>query len=230
MNPVIGIVACGFYKNRQFVSQPYIRAVERAGGGPLVLPYVREPSCFPAFARLCGGFLFCGGGDINPLLLQDTPVYGLGNTDYSFDRFQLSFMKYLLRLHPPKPILAICRGMQVMNVSSGGSIIQHLQPPAFNHMQTARRRSDPWHKITIKKGSLLHSVLGDSTEVNSYHHQAILKPGEGFHITAAAPDGVPEAIELAEHPFALGVQWHPECMPRSPGMRRLFQAFIQKGQ
>lgn len=251
MTPVIGIVSCGFLGNRQFVTQNYITAIERAGGCPLLIPCLdlnwtkNNPDCWKtdflhepllckenrqllsSLASCCHGFLFCGGGDLTPWLLGQPPVCAEGETDLKTDIFQLIFLNYVLSLS--KPLLALCRGMQVMNAARGGELLQDLslrQEPVIHHMQHSRLRSDVCHTITIEKNSKLCSILGEHAAVNSFHHQAVLTPGKDLFISAKAPDGIPEALEMEGHPFALGLQWHPECMTGSLNMRKLFRIFV----
>lgn len=230
MTPVIGIVTCGFEGNRQFVTDSYISAVCRAGGCPVLLPCVEdeEQKLMEVMAACCHGFLFCGGGDITPFLLDRPPLSPSGETDIKTDIFQILFLKYVLTM--TKPVLAICRGMQVMNAACGGELLQDLslrEEPVLNHMQRSRLRSDFCHTVSFKKDSMLYKIFGENTAVNSFHHQAVLTPGGCLQVTAQAPDGIPEALEMEGHPFALGVQWHPECMTRSLNMRRLFLAFVE---
>ncbi len=228
--PVIGIVTCGFAGNRQFVTDSYISSVCRAGGCPVLLPCVEEGDrgVMEVMASCCHGFLFCGGGDITPFLLDRPPLSPSGETDIKTDIFQMLFLKYVLATS--KPILAICRGMQVLNAACGGELLQDLslrEEPTLNHMQRSRLRSDPCHTIAVKKDSILYEIFGKATAVNSFHHQGILTPGKGLTVSATAPDGIPEALEMPSRPFVLGVQWHPECMTRSLNMRRLFFAFVE---
>ena len=233
MTPVIGIVVCGFAGNRQYVTDTYISAVCRAGGCPLVLPCVggRDNNLLQTMAACCHGFLFCGGGDITPALLHRPPLSPAGETDMKTDVFQISLLKHVLPL--ARPVLAICRGMQILNAACGGELLQDLslrEEPSLNHMQRSRLRSDICHTVLFKKDSMLYEIFGYHTAVNSFHHQAVLTPGKGISITGRAPDGIAEALEMPGHPFAVGVQWHPECMIRSLNMRRLFRIFVGKAE
>lgn len=228
MEPRIGIIVCGFSENRQFVTNPYIQSVRYARGLPLVLPIVRSDHILEEYVRLCDGFLFCGGEDITPLLFGEEPKNGNGSTDITVDLFQIRLMKQILASR--KPVLAICRGMQVLSVACGGSIWQDISLiPArtLDHMQKTKNRSDVSHRIYTERGSLLRKSVGSLLYVNSFHHQAVNAPGKEVAVSARAQDGTIEAIELKGHPFAVGVQWHPECMyRRSPEMRNLFHEFI----
>lgn len=143
MEPRIGIIVCGFSENRQFVTNPYIQSVRYARGLPLVLPIVRSDHILEEYVRLCDGFLFCGGEDITPLLFGEEPKNGNGSTDITVDLFQIRLMKQILASR--KPVLAICRGMQVLSVACGGSIWQDISLiPArtLDHMQKTKNRSD----------------------------------------------------------------------------------------
>lgn len=232
MKPVIGIVVCGFMDNRQFVANPYIQSVRYSGGLPLILPLVRSDTLLEQYVSLCSGFLFCGGGDITPLLFGQEPQNGNGQTSITVDLFQIRLMKKVLVSR--KPVLAICRGMQVLSVACGGTIWQDLSlvpGDTINHMQQSPSRSDVSHRIRTERGSLIRHCAGPTLLVNSFHHQAVNIPGKGVSVTARASDGTIEAIEIEDHPFAAGVQWHPECMYRtSREMRVLFQEFISRSR
>lgn len=228
MKPKIGIVVCGFIENRQFVTNAYIQSVRYSGGLPIILPLIRSDSAIREYSTLCDGFLFCGGNDITPLLFGQEPKTGIGKTNITLDLFQIRLMKEALKTR--KPIFAICRGMQVYNVACGGTIYQDisLQPGnPMNHMQQSQNRSEVSHKITTEKGSQLRSYVGAQMFVNSFHHQTVEKVGKDLAVCAQTADGTIEAVEMPSHPFAIGVQWHPECMYRSsPEMRELFSEFI----
>ena len=232
MKPLIGIVVCGFMDNRQFVANPYIQSVRYSGGLPLILPLVRSDTLLDQYVSLCSGFLFCGGGDITPLLFGQEPQNGNGQTSITVDLFQIRLMKRVLASR--KPVLAICRGMQVLSVACGGTIWQDLSLApgnTINHMQQSPSRSDVSHRIRTERGSLIRHCAGPALLVNSFHHQAVNTPGRGVSVTARASDGTIEAIEIADHPFAAGGQWHPECMYRaSREMRALFQEFISRSR
>lgn len=232
MNPVIGIVICGFMNGRQFVPHPYVRAVESSGGIPLIVPRCTDTEVMDRFLSICDGFLFCGGDDITPLLFGEELLTTYGKTDWRTDLFHIELMKKILQ--SSLPVLGICRGMQVMNLALGGSIYQDisLRPGnALNHMQLSEDRSDPCHKVTISKNSILYNICGTSCVTNTFHHQCIKKLGVNLKITGIASDGIIEAIESLSHPFAVGVQWHPECMYQdSEPMQNLFMLFIQKSE
>lgn len=226
--PTIGIVACGFIDNKQFVSNSYIQSIRYSGGIPLILPLVRSDRMLSEYIRLCDGFLFCGGDDITPLLFGEEPLKGNGKTNITVDLFQIRLMKNILKTN--KPLFGICRGMQVLNIALGGTIYQDISQQsktALNHMQNSPKRSDVSHRIKVKKGTILHNNIGSGLYVNSFHHQTLNKIGKDLTISATSSDHTIEAIEIPSHPFALGVQWHPESMYRtSPEMRILFTSFV----
>lgn len=227
MKPKIAIIVCGISENRQFVTNAYIQAVRYSGGLPLVVPLVKSNTAIREYISLCDGFLFCGGGDITPLLFGQEPLDKLGETDITLDIFQLRFMRHTLLSR--KPILAICRGMQLLNVACNGTICQDIslrQKDFINHMQQSSRK-DISHKVIVKSGTILHRLIGKIIYTNSFHHQAIEQLGKGLLASAHTSDGIIEGIELTDYSFGIGVQWHPEAMYRStPAMRKLFSSFI----
>lgn len=229
MKPVIGIMCCGLNGKQQFITDVYIRAIRLSGGYPVLIPLLPPEFEIDHYLELCHGFLFPGGGDFSPLLFDEDPVPGIGETNLDVDVFQIHFAEKVLTAK--KPILGICRGMQILNAARGGSIYQNLTLQTdhpLQHMQTSQNRSDAWHKIIVTEGSLLHTLTGNVVYTNSFHHQSIHIPGEDVSPCAFASDGIIEAIEIKNHPFALGVQWHPEVMFfSSPCMRNLFTAFIE---
>ena len=225
----IGIVICGLEENKQYVSDAYIQAIRSVGGLPIVLPLVKSKTAIQEYVSLCDGFLFCGGGDITPLLFQQEPAYGIGKTDITLDLFQIRLMKAILE--KDKPVLAICRGMQILNVACGGTIYQDLNLTNFetiNHMQISISRKDISHKVSFKPQTTLRKILGNFVFTNSFHHQAIDCIGNGLVVSGTTGDDIVEAIEMPSHTFVIGVQWHPEHMLDSKSnMKQLFHALIR---
>lgn len=227
MKPKIAIIICGLSENRQFVSNSYVQAIHYSGGLPLIIPLVKSKIAIQEYVSLYDGFLFCGGGDITPLFFDQEPLEKLGETNITLDTFQLHFIQHVLLSR--KPILAICRGMQLLNIACNGTLYQDIslkQKQCINHMQHSPRK-DINHKIITKPGTLLHKLMGRKIYTNSFHHQAIHRLGQGLISSAHTSDGIIEGIELNNYSFAIGVQWHPEAMYHStPSMRKLFFYFI----
>lgn len=229
MKAKIGIIVCALEDNKQYVSDAYIQAIKSAGGLPIILPMVKSKTAICEYVSLCDGFLFCGGGDITPLLFKQEPSVGIGKTDISLDLFQIRLMREVLE--KDKPILAICRGMQVLNVACGGTIYQdlgHVEFETIHHMQNSLSRKDISHKVLFTPKTKLHKILGNFAYTNSFHHQAIDDVGNGLIVSGMTGDDIVEAIEMPSHTFVIGVQWHPENMfDSAASMKQLFYALIR---
>lgn len=204
----------------------YFEAVERAGGIPVILPPVGERAIDPLLARL-SGICIAGGPDLDPRSYGGETHPRLGPTEPDPDRFELA-VTWAARARCI-PILAICRGAQVLNVALGGSLHMHLPDDAGERVEHRRPRSEgpaASHEIRVEPDSTLGRVVGaERITVNSYHHQAARRLGRGLRAVAHADDGVVEAIELDGPDFVVGVQWHAECM-EAPEQGRLFEAFV----
>ena len=205
----------------------YLRAVEQAGGIPLVIPPLQEATIEPLLDRL-DGLCLSGGPDIHPSVYGEEENPQLGPTEPDLDSFELAIAKRAdIR---EMPLLAICRGMQNLNVSRGGTLIQHLGDieDRLEHRQTTPGEVAS-HPVEVTPGSLLAECLGStSVEVNSFHHQAVDRLGEGLEIVARAPDSTVEGIEASDRDFCLGVQWHAELLIGAyPEQLDLFEAFVE---
>lgn len=213
------------------LNRSYVSALTRAGTLPILLPAVTEASAISRYATMCDGLLLSGGGDVDPALYGASTRWECGTVSPLRDAFELALCREMLRLR--KPILAICRGIQVLNVALGGTLYQDLQAERPGCL--AHRQKQPScyaaHPVTVVPGSQLYDILGDTgLHVNSLHHQAVKEPGDGAVICAAAPDGIIEAIEVPQFPFCIGVQWHPERLWDQPSTSlhaRLFRAFAE---
>lgn len=210
----------------------YLRAIEAAGALPMVVPPLPEEAIGSLLDRL-DGICLSGGPDIDPDTYGASPHPELGPTEPDLDRFELA----VARCADARgiPILAICRGTQALNVARGGSLIQHL--PAVSeeiaHRQTAPG-NETSHTIDIELSSRLAAALEDDEvevsnglDINSFHHQAIDRLGEGLKIVARAPDGTVEAIEDPSRPFLIGVQWHAETLVHRSYEAALFRNFVE---
>jgi len=195
----------------------YAEAVTRAGGLPLILPYAEEQGGIDSYLDRISGLLVTGGAfDVSPALYGETARAGLGAVKEGRTAFEAALVRGALQRG--MPLLGICGGMQLLNVVAGGTLIQDIPsevPRAAQHEQT-HERSRPQHPVEVKDGTLLAELLGKGQlMVNSTHHQAVGKPGKEVVVSALASDGIIEAIELRSHPFAIGVQWHPELLIHS---------------
>ncbi len=229
--PVIGIVTVldeGAVP-RVFANINYPNAVIRGGGVPVMLPVTKSREILSGYLTVCDGFLFSGGQDLSPCRYGELPSRLLGPTSLLLDDYQLSLMK--LVLEAKKPFLAICRGIQVLNVACGGTLYQDLtefSPTVSKHMQETDR-GDVSHPVTIQEGTLLRQLFGTRIWTNSYHHQALKQVAECLQTAALSDDGIVEAVEVKDYPFGIGVQWHPEAMlPSDDAMLPLFVSLVQK--
>ncbi|MEA2474621.1 MAG: putative glutamine amidotransferase [Thermoleophilaceae bacterium] len=204
----------------------YFEAIERAGGIPVILPPVGPQAIDPLLSRL-SGICIAGGPDIDPRTYGGEGHPQLGPTEPELDKFELA-VTWAARARCI-PILAICRGAQMLNVALGGSLHMHLPDDAGEKVEHRRAGSDgpaASHQIRVERDSMLGRVIdADRVTVNSYHHQAARKLGRGLRAVAHADDGVIEAIELNGPDFVVGVQWHAECMD-VPEQRALFESFV----
>ncbi|MGZ6390350.1 MAG: gamma-glutamyl-gamma-aminobutyrate hydrolase family protein [Ktedonobacterales bacterium] len=235
MRPIIGIPC--FTAERAETHRPiygnnqaYARAVERAGGVPLLIPPLPDESSMRAICDRLDGLLLTGGEDVDPDLYGEQPIPECGAPDRQRDELELTFTR--LALDADMPLLGVCRGMQLLNVARGGSLYQDLgaqQPHTQQHAQVRHPRSHRAHDIRILPDSRLAAILDmPSYSVNSLHHQAVNRLGDGIRIVAWSPDGVAEAMELPAYSFALAVQYHPEELgPTDEASRRLFAAFVR---
>lgn len=204
-------------------------AVYRNGGQPLVIPLSDHYDAIAELAERLDGLLLSGGNDINPLYFGEQPLPGLGKVNPLRDELEIRLIREMIALD--KPILGICRGCQILNVATGGTMYQdiHTQVPnVLQHSQKAPRYHAS-HTVEIDTESKLYAITQtQSLQINSFHHQANRTVASGFRITALAPDGVMEAFESVAHRFVVGVQWHPENMIQvDEASHRLFQSFMQ---
>lgn len=206
----------------------YIDAVSRSGGLPLLVPSITDEALLDAYVDACDGFIFSGGIDVSPCCYGEMQHPLLGDTSLKLDKSQIGLVKKVIAAR--KPFVAICRGNQVLNVACGGTLYQDNSlhgGDIAKHMQKTDR-GDVSHEITVHEGSILHGMYGGRIWINSYHHQSIKVLGDGLKVTAVADDGIIEAVELADYPYGLGIQWHPEVMLLADeGMRPLFDGLVE---
>ncbi len=232
MRPAIGItIARDSPRNASFrLHRDYVRSVERAGGLPLVL-VPGLPGDAPELLARLDALLFTGGVDVDPALYAAAPHPKLGPIVRERDDFELALLRAAVARD--LPLLAICRGHQVLNVALGGTLVQDI-PSVLATAGAHNERGRPdrrVHGVALQPGTRLRAILGqDQVQVNSFHHQAIDRLGDGLRVSALAPDGLIEGVELPERRFALGVQWHPEAFwRRRDGFQPLFEALVRAG-
>lgn len=200
------------------LDRKYVESVERAGGIPLLLPFVRTPEEARGWLDRADAVLFTGGGDLNPARWGE-PRHEKADLVHP-DKEASDFLYADEALRRDVPVLGICLGSQLLNVALGGSLHQHI---GDDHRKST-------HEIRIVP-SRLRDILGSATPtVNSYHHQAVHRPGRDLSIVAHAPDGTVEGFESGAHRFVLGVQWHPEHLTGRPEQLALFQALVDAGR
>jgi putative glutamine amidotransferase len=204
----------------------YIRAIEQAGGIPVVVPPLEPGAAGDVLAGLSGVCL-SGGPDLDPRHYSDERHPRLGPTEPELDRFELTIAR--LAYKQDIPILAICRGLQALNVANGGSLHQHLPEShgeRIEHRQPGKA-DRVTHHVRIDRSSRLGGLLGGRRRVNSFHHQAVDRVGVGLAPTAWASDGVVEALEAPAREFVLAVQWHAECLTARPEQAALFASLVE---
>ena len=202
--------------------EPYAKALENAGLQP-VLEEAREGLKIGQ----CSGLLLTGGTDVDPALYGEPAAPETDVPDKERDAAEAGLIDEALARDVP--VLAICRGMQILNVHLGGSLIQHLST-AERHVRRTPDRGSPAHRVIIEPGTMLAGITHkESWEVNSRHHQAVARLGKGLRVSAKdAEDGTIEGIELPGRRYVLAVQWHPENQAaQDPEQRKLFASFAQ---
>ncbi|HSS32848.1 MAG TPA: gamma-glutamyl-gamma-aminobutyrate hydrolase family protein [Solirubrobacterales bacterium] len=205
---------------------PYLKGLEAAGGLPVVMPPMEEDAIEPLLDRL-DGICLSGGPDLDPNTYDAEPHPELGPTEPDLDRFELAIARRADARG--MPILAICRGTQALNIVRGGVLHQHLPDLSEEIPHRQQTPGDlPSHAVEVDPGSKLAAALepGSGFEVNSFHHQAIDRLGQGLTVSARAPDGTIEAVEDPTRPFLIGVQWHAETLVHRPYEAALFRRFV----
>jgi putative glutamine amidotransferase len=231
--PVVGVTSIpkeamsGFGPNpHETVPEFYLRMLALAGAAPIVLPVHAGRN--EDVQSVLDAVVLTGGGDVDPMAYGREPgptVYGV---DSSRDDVEFRLVRWAV--DGDIPLLAVCRGVQAMNVALGGSLVQDITTEvagALDHVRTDHHEG-PVHAVRIASDSLLAELLGsDAAEVNSMHHQAVEAAGKNVRVVATAPDGVVEGIEVRGTGFALGVQWHPECLGREDPSFGIFEGLVR---
>lgn len=211
---------------RKYMKSKYAESLVRAGAKVVWIP-LEDAVQAVSMACACDGLLLPGGADIAPSLYNQAPTDKCGKPNGTRDRAEPQIFTAFLKTG--KPILGICRGFQMVNVLCGGTLHQDIKEmQTCRHMDFFSRTRDT-HTVTLEKDTKLYEIFNaDTIRVNSMHHQAVDLVGEGLVTAAKSEDGFVEAVERADHPFCVCVQWHPEHMSRkSAAQQRLFQAFVR---
>lgn len=228
---LIGITTYGRQANLPYsLPSDYIDAVRAAGGTPILLP---PGEADPAILlEPLDGLIISGGGDINPLCYNGLDHPSIYSVDSERDTFELQLAKFALEHH--LPVFGICRGLQILIVVCGGTLIPHI-PEVYGTSVLHRLEPEPGKRLPTEhivkidaKSRLAECVQNTHISVVSWHHQAIHQVPSGWRVVAhALEDGAIEAVEHEHHPWAIGVQWHPELSANDPNHQRIFQAFVR---
>ena len=230
MKPIIGIFAEVDDNLVTAVRRTYISAIEKAGGLPVLIPYVESDEILDGMVDGCDGFFFTGGKDIDPARYNEIKKETCDEIQPYRD--DLEFRAFKKAFEAKKPILAICRGAQLVNVALGGTLYQDI-PSEINtelvHRQTVGE-FEYSHDVNVVKDTPLYALVGNETiKANSFHHQAIKELGEGLEVMAKADDGIIEAVYYNGDRYLRAYQWHPERLfDKDRYNRSVFEDFINE--
>lgn len=229
MLPVIGIVPMYDDKMENYRLRPgYMDAVAKAGGLPVMLHPTEDEAAFHQLLETCDGFIFSGGQDIEPSNYGEEKLEKCEECMPDRDSYELAFLKLVLENN--KPVLGICRGVQVLNVLYGGDLYQDIPTQIGSKVihRAAVMGESAMHSVEVYEDTPLARITDERTiEVNSFHHQAIKNLGDGLLPMAKSPDGLIEGAYVSGKKFALAVQWHPELMFRKDkNAMALFEALV----
>lgn len=230
--PLIGLTPAHDMESGDVKARPtYMRALKAAGAIPVVMPLDASEEDLKQLSQDLDGFLFTGGPDVHPFLFGEETQAHCGNVSPARDQMEISLLPMIMELQ--KPILGICRGIQVLNIALGGNIWQDIPSQVTRDFPLAHSQpfsyDMPCHTVALTDGSLLARISeGSSIEVNSMHHQAVKDLAPGLIASAYSTDYLIEALEMPDYPFFIGVQWHPEYLwEKNKEAFRLFQTFVK---
>jgi len=230
--PLIGLTPAHDMESGDVKARPtYMRALKAAGAIPVVMPLDASEEDLKQLSQDLDGFLFTGGPDVHPFLFGEETQAHCGNVSPARDQMEISLLPMVMELQ--KPILGICRGIQVLNIALGGNIWQDIPSQVTRDFPLAHSQpfsyDMPCHTVALTEGSLLARISESSSiEVNSMHHQAVKDLAPGLIASAYSTDYLIEALEMPDYPFFIGVQWHPEYLwEKNKEAFRLFQTFVK---
>ncbi len=233
MKPIIGVTvdrSTNDGYSYETINEYNLKAFMLSGAIPIMLPTIVEDELMDEYLKIVDGLCFSGGDDICPLIYGEDPINEVKEISHLRDEFEVKlFQKAAAK---DMPVLGICRGSQIINVSSGGSLYQDInvqKDGTGGHMPKFASAGFTHHRVEIMKGSVLYSILQtEEIPVNSFHHQAVKNIAEGYKVAALSRDGTIEAIESVNHTFIVGVQWHPELLyERYPVFLKIFEALVK---
>lgn len=230
--PLIGLTPAHDIESGDVKARPtYMRALKAAGAIPVIMPLDASEEDLKQLSQELDGFLFTGGPDVHPFLFGEETQEHCGNVSPTRDQMEISLLPMIMELR--KPVLGICRGIQVLNIALGGNIWQDIPSQVKRDFPLAHSQpfhyDMPCHTVSLTKGSLLARISGcSSLKVNSMHHQAVKDIAPGLIASAYSTDHLIEALEMPGYPFFIGVQWHPEYLwEKNEEAFRLFQTFVE---
>lgn len=228
--PIIGIMP--LYDNEKdsyWMLPGYMKSLEQAGAIPMMLPLTEQSEELDYFLEICDGFLLTGGQDVTPEIYGEEKKSVCGETSSLRDSMERYIFTHAIEID--KAVLGICRGIQIMNAVSGGTLYQDL--PSEFESDVEHHMSPPYdrtaHEVELVKNTPIYQVLKEEKiPVNSYHHQAVKKVAEGFEKMAVSTDGLIEGIYMPDKKFVWGIQWHPEfSYEKSEYSREILKAFLE---
>ena len=233
MKPLVGVMPLwDDEKDSIWMLPGYLDGLEEAGATPVILPMIEDPEEISRLVDMCDGILMTGGHDVSPLLYGEVPLEGKVSCCIKRDNMEKIVFEDAVR--NDKPVLGICRGIQLINALLGGTLYQDLpsqHDSAVNHHQTPPY-DIPVHKAMVRKNTPLFDCLGKEViNVNSYHHQAVKDLAPGLEVMAESEDGIVEAVCKPDCKFLWAVQWHPEfSFKTDENSKMIFKAFVDKAK
>lgn len=230
--PLIGVTPHYDYENsRVCIANNYLEAIRFAGGVPLLLPLMADTKELRIAANVCDGFLYTGGPDMNPFRFGEETLRGCGSVYPERDTMEEELFHIVMETD--KPILGICRGIQILNVFLGGTLYQDIDSQCTSAFPIAHSQNSGRtvlsHSVIVEHDSLLYEIIGkDYIQVNSFHHQAIKELAPALRSAGISSDNLIEAVYHPNHKFFLAVQWHPEHLyALNEDAAKLFLSFIK---